>query len=295
MDFEIIDIEQGSPEWHTYRNTRVMASDIPTLLGVGYSTPRKLFAQKKDPSLSTFENEAMRRGKELESDAREWAEAQLNITFPAHVVESKQYPMFGASLDGLATDSVLEIKCPGYRVYKEVIELGSIPKNWLYQIQWQLYITGFNTAYLCVYEGFTGKIITVQRDQNLIDRMIPIASAWWKDLMQNNSPAPEEKDYVKVDISLEQFEILSKWREVNALFKDMEKEEKNLCEIIKSWGDDGNCEFAFEERPLASLTRVKRDGLVDWKALCVAKGITENDILPFRKEQIGFYQLRASK
>lgn len=295
MKFEIVDLQQGSPEWHTYRNTRVMASDIPSLMGVGYSTPRKLFAQKKDPNLSTYENEAMRRGKELEADAREWAEGELHLIFPAHVVESKQYPMFGASLDGLSGDTILEIKCPGYRAYKEVNEHGVIPNNWLYQIQWQLFITGFNIGYLCVYEGFVGKIITIHRDQNLIDRMIPIASNWHKELMENNAPAPEEKDYVKIDISLEQFEVLSKWREINALLKDMEKEEKNLCEIIKSWGDDGNCEFSFEEKPLASLTRVKKDGLVDWKAFCVAKGISENDILPYRKEQIGFYQLRASK
>ncbi len=295
MTFEIIDLEQGSPEWHTYRNTRVMASDIPTLLGVGYSTPRKLFAQKKDPTLSTYENEAMRRGKELEGDAREWAEAQLNLRFPAHVVQSKAYPMFGASLDGLAGDMVLEIKCPGYRVYKEFIENGTISNAWLYQIQWQLFITGFNTAFLCVYEGFTGKIITVNRDQNLIDRMIPIATDWLKDLLLNSAPPAEEKDFVRVEVSQEQLDVLSRWRELTALIKDVEKEEKILCDMIKSWGDDGNCEFLFAEQPLATLTRVKREGTVDWKALCVAKGITENDILPYRKEQIGYYKLVPAK
>lgn len=295
MNFEIIDLEQGSREWHDYRNTRVMASDIPTLMGVGYSTPRKLFAQKKDPSLSIYENEAMRRGKELESDAREWAEEQIGIKFPPAVVESKECPMFGASLDGLAADSILEIKCPGYRVYKEFIENGTIPTNWLYQIQWQLYITGFNTGYLCVYEGFTGKIHTVVADPKLISRMVPIATDWLKDLLENNAPPPEEKDVVKIDVSQEQFAILSRWKEVSSLIKDFEKEEKALSDMIKSWGDDGNCEFAYGNQSLASLTRVKREGVVDWKALCVAKEINENDILPFRKEQIGYYKLVPTK
>lgn len=295
MSFEIIDLEQGTREWHDYRNTRVMASDIPTLMGVGYSTPRKLFAQKKDPSLSTYENEAMRRGKELEADAREWAEGQLNLRFPAAVVESKECPMFGASLDGLAGDTILEIKCPGHQVYKEFIRNGTISNAWLYQIQWQLYITGFEKAFLCVYEGFTGKIITIERDQALINRIVPVAKDWLKDLLENNLPSPEEKDLIKVEISQEQLQLFQRWKELNTLIKEMEKEEKMLCETIKSWGDDGNCEFSFGDRPLATLTRVKREGVVDWKGLCVAKGISENEILPYRKEQIGYYKLVPTK
>lgn len=296
MNFNIIELEQQSKEWHEYRNTRVMASDIPSLMGVGYSTPKKLFEQKKNPSLSTYENDAMRRGKELEADAREWAEGELGTKFSATVVESIECPMFGASLDGLSElGTILEIKCPGYQVYKEFVKNGTVPKVWYYQIQWQLYITGFVTGHLCVYEGFTGKIMTIDRDQKLIDIMVPVAKEWLKQLLENNTPAAEEKDLILIDVSTEQLQVITRWKELSLCLKEVEQEEKVLSDMIKSWGDDGDCDFLFQGNHLISMTRVKRQGTVDWKALCVAKGITENDILPYRKEQIGYYKLVPTK
>lgn len=63
----------------------------------------------------------------------------------------KEYPIFGASPDGISTEYVIEVKCP----YKEktverYIRQGEITNKFYYQIQLQMLLCGKNKGLFCV-------------------------------------------------------------------------------------------------------------------------------------------------
>ena len=64
-----LNIEQDSPEWHELRNCSIGASDCPSIMGVGYDTPKNLWKQKL--GAKKFQSDAMKEGKELEPQLRE--------------------------------------------------------------------------------------------------------------------------------------------------------------------------------------------------------------------------------
>lgn len=289
-----IDLIQGTAEWLEWRRRHITSTDITAIVGVSpFCTAQKLFLQKKDPSYQSVENEAMRRGKILEKEAIDFASSMLGIRFTPCVIEGGIY---GASLDGINEENriFVEAKCPGDKVFKEAI-LGKLPLYWKCQIHWQLFVSDFEYAYLCVYDGFDGKIIRIDRDQDYIDSMKSKADEWWAYFINNESPPPSENDYVSIEINNDQHGIVLHWLAAQKDLKQVEQSEKEWSQIIKSWGDDGNCELIYNGTPLLKMARVQRDGLVDWKAVCLAKGITEEDLKPFKKEQIGYYKLIRSK
>ena len=107
----IVQLVQGSAEWHAHRRTHRNASETAIVLGLSpWVTPYQLWQQK----LGLVEqevNKAMLRGTQLEPAARAAYEAQTGQVMQPLVLVDGDY---SASLDGitLAGDRVLEIKCP---------------------------------------------------------------------------------------------------------------------------------------------------------------------------------------
>jgi putative phage-type endonuclease len=136
----IILLEQGSPEWLQYRQGKVMATDSSVLTGSNpWKKPIELWEEKLGLRESQKLNEAMKRGQELEPEARKLASLEIGIEFEPCVFESDQYPFMAASLDGLSEchSYILEIKCPKEKTHLEAID-GHIPPYYLDQIQHQL-------------------------------------------------------------------------------------------------------------------------------------------------------------
>jgi hypothetical protein len=69
-----------------------------------------------------------------------------------------------------------------------------------------------------------------------------------------------------------------------------------LKKQIIELGDDSNVDFVDElGDPLIALTRVNRDGNVDWKALCKARDISDEEVELYRKKSIGYYKISRKK
>ena len=146
-------MQQGSPEWHAIRAGRVTASrvaDVVAKTKTGYSSSRanylaELIVERLtgDPA-PTFQTEAMRRGSELEPDARVAYEFRTDaIVVEIAFVEHPTIDMTGASPDGLiGDDGLLEIKCPNTAQHVETLLSGDIPGKYLTQMQWQMACTG---------------------------------------------------------------------------------------------------------------------------------------------------------
>lgn len=286
-------LKQGSDEWKEYRKTKIMATDAAVLMNVSpYMTPLQLWRQKKGLIPEPIINSAMARGSALEAEALAWACKELKMELFPQVIEHEN-GWAAASLDGVNFEeaALIEIKCPGERVYGE-ISSGIIPPHWNAQMQHQMFVTGLHVACLAVYSGSEGILRPIIRDETFIQELAQKGLEFWNLLESNQEPAPTEKDYVSIIATEYQKKLISHWSDVNDQLKFLTKMEKDYRDQICDLGDDGNA-FIYDSNGyrLLRMSRISREGNVDWKTLCKEKNITEDDIQKYRKESIGFYKL----
>ena len=155
---------QGSDEWFAVRMGKITASKLGDLMRVtkyGESTYKtrlrmelaieRLTGKSASPN---FMNQAMQDGVEREPDARKLFEA----------ITGKEVALCGsfnhpdivntsASPDGLirGEDAVLELKCPTHVTHAKNLLSETMPKNYEYQVQWQIACTESEYAYFASY------------------------------------------------------------------------------------------------------------------------------------------------
>lgn len=146
-------IVQGSPEWFAERCGKVTASrvaDVVARTKSGWGASRanymaELVAERLTGNVAAgFTNAAMQWGNDTEPQARKTYEFMTNATVePAPFVRHPSIGDTGASPDGyVATDGLVEIKCPNTATHIETLLGGSVPGKYVTQIQWQLACTG---------------------------------------------------------------------------------------------------------------------------------------------------------
>lgn len=146
---EIINCEQGSPEWFAARAGLVTASEFQTLLmkgkGGGESLTRKTYMRKLAGEIITgepmegFTNVHLERGKVMEAEARDLY-AFMTDAEPLQVgfVRSGRK---GASPDSLiAGDGGLEIKTKLPHLQIELLEKDEVPAEHVAQVQGGMWV-----------------------------------------------------------------------------------------------------------------------------------------------------------
>lgn len=148
----MLDIVQGSPEWHKQRLGKATASRIADIIAktkTGYSASRdnymaQLICERLTQTPTEgFTNTAMQWGTETEPLARKAYEA-LTFTDVIEVamIDHPFIPMSGASPDGLVSDDgLVEIKCPNTATHIDTLLTQKVPSKYITQMQWQLACT----------------------------------------------------------------------------------------------------------------------------------------------------------
>lgn len=145
-------IIQGSPEWFMQRMGKVTASrlaDVMAKIKTGEAASRanyraELVAERlTGKSVEGFSNAAMKWGTECEPLARAAYEADTGLMVAeVGMVPHPSIAMTGASPDGLVgVDGLLEIKCPETKSHISTILGGSVPSQYIPQMQWQMACT----------------------------------------------------------------------------------------------------------------------------------------------------------
>ncbi len=174
---KIINLEQGSNAWLKYRRSKVMATDCAIIMNKNpWRSILELWNDKMGNSPPLEENDAMRRGKELEPVARKLFIEDVEIDMIPVVVESSEYPWMAASLDGWNEDNkaVLEIKCMGEKGHKDAL-IDIIAPYYVYQIQHQIAVTNADIAYFMSYRPENDVpfvILEIYPDQEIIGQII---------------------------------------------------------------------------------------------------------------------------
>lgn len=144
---------QGSPEWHEYRKTHIMATHAPIIMGKSkWSTPRDLFLEMAGLNPPKPQNGAMRRGLELEPIARDLCCELLKIDLKPVVMQSDFCDFMSASLDGWNAEKkvLVEIKCPGLQDHTEA-RFGNIPEHYKHQLVHQMLVANAEEGYYASY------------------------------------------------------------------------------------------------------------------------------------------------
>ncbi len=148
---EIINCDQGSPEWFSARAGLVTASEFQTILmkgkGGGESLTRKTYMRKLAGEIITgepmeaFTNVHLERGKVMEAEARDLYAFMTDLE-PVQVGFVKSGRK-GASPDSLiAGDGGLEIKTKLPHLQIELLEKDEVPAEHVAQVQGGMWVAG---------------------------------------------------------------------------------------------------------------------------------------------------------
>lgn len=174
---EILDCEQGTPEWFEARAGIPTASCFDKII-----TPKTLKPSKSAENYlyqlagerlsgmcaDTYQSAAMARGSELEAEARLFFEIQTGLEVQqVGIVYPDEKRQAGASPDGLMPEirKGLEIKCPVMHTHIAYLLSKDIPRDYIAQVQGSMWVTGYSSWYfMSYYPGLPPLIVEVERD-----------------------------------------------------------------------------------------------------------------------------------
>ena len=176
----IFNIEQQSEAWHEVRCGRVTGTRFKALMaGESTQTYKDLITNLACEIITkraeeTYSNAQMEHGIETEPDARKEYESYFScevkqVGFITPDEDNKYHNWIGISPDGVTEDNgMIEIKCPMMRTHLEYIEANKLPSEYRYQVQGQLFVTGFDYCdFMSFVEGMKPFIIRVLPDKDL--------------------------------------------------------------------------------------------------------------------------------
>ena len=185
----LLELEQGSPEWFEARAGVITASRVrdaldtlkdgkPSSKSVSYMHEIAMERATGAPADEGFVSWQMRRGTELEPDARMAYEAETGFFVDRSGLALTDDRLFGYSTDGLVgDDGLIEIKCPASP--EKLIEIWRTRNvdEYIHQVQAGLWITDRQWCDLTVYApqlepvGKDLLVIRIERDEKFIDDM----------------------------------------------------------------------------------------------------------------------------
>jgi putative phage-type endonuclease len=179
MNYHIVNIEQGTPEWLNARKGKLTASraaEIITPTGKLSASSKKLMRELArecivDDPLRFQGNAATQWGHDYEPIARDaFTEITGYAVDRVGALQSTLHPCLGCSPDGMMMigDVIhgLEIKCPNVDTHVDYLLDGELPAKYRPQVHFSMAITGIQTWYFMSYfPGLKPLILPVTWDE----------------------------------------------------------------------------------------------------------------------------------
>lgn len=149
--YQIIDCEQGSPEWAAARRGLPTASRFSDVMAQGEGKMRAKYLRQlageiiTEVSMETYSNEKMERGKEEEAGLRDryCFESNIDVKRIGFVKMNPELCAVGCSPDGwVGDDGMVEIKLAEPHILIEILEKQKAPTGHMAQVQGNLWISG---------------------------------------------------------------------------------------------------------------------------------------------------------
>jgi len=296
----IVNLPQRGNDWLNWRHQGVTATDAAVLLNRSpYKTRWRLWAEKtgyaREVDLSL--NPLVRHGIDNEAAARRAFEEKYDDLLLPACVESLQYPLMRASLDGLRDNGEpVELKSPGAAVWHEVCVKQTNSKAYaLYylQVQHQLLVTGAPQGWLVFHFEGQMQAFPIRRDEALIQEILAEAERFWQQVTKRKEP---DKDPHR-DLYIPQgTEEVNRWiaaaqeyrryevrgQSLKQQLAELQQQQKRHLETLKSlMGEYFHADYCG-----LMVTRYQASGRVDYKRLLADKvgAIKPEEMEPYREK-----------
>lgn len=164
---KIVNLKQGSPEWHAHRAEHFNASDAPAMMGAGkFETRNELIHRLATGETKDVSPELQRRfddGHTTEAQARPIIEEQIGEDLFPVVGVSDEHPRLSASFDGVTDDFETGFEHKRWNEeLAEQVRTGAIADNLAYwpQLEQQILIGGLKRIIFTVSDGTAEKMET---------------------------------------------------------------------------------------------------------------------------------------
>jgi len=285
---KIIELEQGSQEWLSWRKTVITATDASIIMGNNpWETTYRCWQRKLGLIEEKKSNEAMERGKRLEPEARARFIELHGIDMMPAVVESTQIDFLGASLDGMSKDgsTLLEIKCGGDKLHA-MASRGEIPEYYKDQMQHQLLVTGAEKCFYYSYDGKNGIYLEVFPDPEYRVKFMPKARDFWRCVAFCEPPALQDSDYKDMSKEPKWKELASHYRKINDQIKSLEEiKERYRKELLSLCGDQSCLGDGIKAMKMVMRGRVAYDEIPEIKDI---------DLDKYRKESTTTWKIMVT-
>lgn len=255
----------GEPAWLAKRTEGVTATEVARLIGGGIKTRRSILDGKEGGD--TFRGNAhTERGHRREVIIAEWVSRRFNIHPSAVLWGHVDNPLYMATPDGIGINFDEELLVSEIKSTEHDWSV-TIPRNYLDQVQWQLFVTGAVRA-LFVWErvdelgqpyDLEPTTIWIPRDEQRIAELKAAADSF---IAWRAAGAPT----VDADIDEELDEAISRHVKARALKAQAEADEKAAEKDIRAaiekhgkeipWkvsGSDGEFNYSVTKKPIEAL------------------------------------------
>ena len=187
---------QGSEDWFEFRRNHIQSSDAYKIFIGKEADLMDVWENKMGIGREVLENDAMRHGHRMEPIAREFFNKKLNDVFWPDVIESKDYPWMGTSLDGinLSRTAILEIKCP-YTSDKlscarsEIFDMRDV-----IQCQHHMICTRIDSCFYGIYESEENYFLYEFTRNDLANELLEKERLFWENHVKTKIPPIQQRD-----------------------------------------------------------------------------------------------------
>lgn len=261
------------------RRTTIGASDAAPILGISpYKTALDLWKEKVEGT-SQFLSPSMKRGNDLESEARVLFNQMIGDHFvEANTMVHPERVWQTATPDGInfRGDVSLEIKCNNKKVH-EMARDKKIPDYYMAQVQHQMSVLGNDRAFYFSYNGHEGLIVEVKRDNSFLDSLIEKEYEFWRSVMDQIPPGDEKE---KMIMTSSEWELLvDEWRAIQFAKEREPYVKEKMLEMTGGKEAEG---FGLK------LAQVTRKGVVDYSSIPELMAV---DLERYRKQPTTFWKI----
>ncbi len=177
-------------EWLSWKDTVLGSTAAMAIMGVSpWMTKEECWAFYTGRKLPQKSMPWMKRGLDLEPLARREYMLQTNIEVAPAWAEHDKFDFIGASFDALNVKhkKLVEIKCPGEKDHAVALS-GKIPEKYIWQLEHQLLVTGYEKMDYFSFDGQNGVIIPYKKNPLFQNALLKALQEMWRCIVEDRPP-----------------------------------------------------------------------------------------------------------